>query len=200
LRYIADVTQKEVANADNYDKSLLTLSSALLGISLTFIDNVVPLGNALWKWALVASWACFALTILTVLASIMYGQHCLNQLAKSAKVYFLEHDKSSNGISENIRRRLFWFNCANGAIFFSGVVLMVVFVSVNILRGESVMNVEKKVNHPDQLNTRTQVASPFEQYSTAPKPEPKPAPKAGADQGGASAPAPSQGADSAQEK
>jgi len=75
LRFIEDTNKREMSNAETYDRALLTLSSVLLGLSLTFTQNVVPLHTASKLWLLIGSWALFATTIIIVMASFIYGQH-----------------------------------------------------------------------------------------------------------------------------
>ena len=61
-----------------YDKQLLTLSSAMLGVSLAFIKDVVQLRNAELLFVLYASWAAFGICILGVVFSFQLsirGQH-----------------------------------------------------------------------------------------------------------------------------
>jgi hypothetical protein len=58
---------------DNFDKSMLTLSSASLGVSLAFIKDTVPLDKAVWKPLLLASWVTFALCIVTTVVSFRFS-------------------------------------------------------------------------------------------------------------------------------
>ena len=47
------------SGSDNYDQSLLTLSSGALALSLAFIKDVVALKDAHHVWMLFASWFAF---------------------------------------------------------------------------------------------------------------------------------------------
>ena len=57
------------SGSDSFDKSMLTLSSGALGVSLAFIKDIVPLGQAVWRGLLVTSWIVFAVCILTTVMS-----------------------------------------------------------------------------------------------------------------------------------
>src|ERR1035437_8995153 len=56
-----------------YDKQLLTLSSAMLGVSLAFIKDVIQLHDAALMAVLYASWVAFGLCILGVLFSFQFS-------------------------------------------------------------------------------------------------------------------------------
>jgi heme exporter protein D len=57
----------------SFDKSMLTLSSGALGVSLAFIKDIVPLGTADWICLLKISWGAFALCILTTVVSFQFS-------------------------------------------------------------------------------------------------------------------------------
>ncbi len=64
-----DLLKRQLSNTENYDKSILTLSSAGLAISLTFLKTVVPLENAEYIWLVQFSWVFFLLSILLSLVA-----------------------------------------------------------------------------------------------------------------------------------
>ena len=61
------------SSSDSFDKSMLTLSSGALGVSLAFIKDIVPLGHAVWLGLLVTSWIVFAVCILTTVVSFQFS-------------------------------------------------------------------------------------------------------------------------------
>lgn len=135
FRYIEDADKREMANADTYDKSLLTLSSALLGISLTFTQNAVPLQTAHQIWCLIFAWGLFALTIIMVIVSIIYGQHCIKRLKDNARPYYLERKTEVNELSEEIYRSIRRLNTFSGVCFIVGVLMFTAFVGLNVYKG-----------------------------------------------------------------
>ena len=106
ISYIEDTNRREMANADAYDKALLTLSSVMLGISLTFTENVVSLQNANFIWLLLISWALFTFTIIIVILSFIYGQYQFGQLKEDAKKFFLDGQIELNEKSERARIKI----------------------------------------------------------------------------------------------
>lgn len=61
------------SGTDSFDKSMLTLSSGALAVSLAFIKDIVPLGTASWIWLLIVSWTAFALCIVTTVVSFLFS-------------------------------------------------------------------------------------------------------------------------------
>jgi hypothetical protein len=57
------------SGSDEFDKSILTYSSAGLGISLVFLKDIVPLANAVGLKLLYASWIAFGVAILVTVFS-----------------------------------------------------------------------------------------------------------------------------------
>ena len=69
-----ELSKIQTSNAENFDRSILTLSSAGLGISLVFLDKLINISNAQFKLLLYLAWILFVLTIITTLASYIMGQ------------------------------------------------------------------------------------------------------------------------------
>jgi hypothetical protein len=66
---IRQVWDDRQSSADSFDKSMMTLSSGALGVSLAFIKDIVPLERALWLNLLRVSWLAFAICIVITVLS-----------------------------------------------------------------------------------------------------------------------------------
>jgi len=144
-RYIKDLSIKQSENASQYDKALLTLSSAFLGLSITFINHVVPLKESKHLGLIFVAWTLFALTIILTIASFIYGQRVIRVLWGDAKQYFVncreQNDteleifycqKPLDEKSARLTKYLDRLNTSSGIFFIIGVVLIVLFVSLNL--------------------------------------------------------------------
>jgi hypothetical protein len=112
--------------ARKFDTHILTLAGGALGLSLTFIRNLIPSGQEPRAKALIISaWSCFGLTLLIILVSFM-----TSQAACEKEIIDLENRKP---ISNN-RWRIITkaFNILSIATFITGVVLFVIFAAVNL--------------------------------------------------------------------
>jgi hypothetical protein len=132
----ADLLKRQLSNAENYDKSILTLSSAALGFSLAFLKDFVPIESATWSRALYVSWYAFAAAIVVTVLSYVASQHGITHQLERATDYYQRRSEGA------LRRTLSailtdCLNYASGGLFIIGVVLTTVFVSLNLERGSS---------------------------------------------------------------
>lgn len=51
-----ELLAKQMSNSETYDRSMLSLSSAFLALSVTFIKDIVPVKESLCTWLLYLSW------------------------------------------------------------------------------------------------------------------------------------------------
>jgi hypothetical protein len=65
----AKLNKRELSNAENFDKSVLTYSSAGLAFSLAFLKDFLPIAKAVWGWLLYCSWGLFTLAIIITIIS-----------------------------------------------------------------------------------------------------------------------------------
>jgi len=61
------LTEGQVDQEKQFDKTALTVAAGSFGISFAFIDKVIPLNAAVYKPVLAAAWACFGVCILLLL-------------------------------------------------------------------------------------------------------------------------------------
>ena len=59
--------------AEQFDKTILTIASGALAISLAFIKNVIVNGSMQKGWLLVISWACLTACLIFILISFYFG-------------------------------------------------------------------------------------------------------------------------------
>jgi hypothetical protein len=144
------------SGTDSFDKSMLTLSSGALGVSLAFVKDIVPLGQAVWVWLLVTSWVAFSLCIVvTVLsfrvsiAALKEHRDALDNAAAS---------RQTKDIDQQTFHRALLKYCTNGAIFFFlvGLLFTMLFVCKNVLisRTSEAANGAKTNETPVVTNVR----------------------------------------------
>jgi hypothetical protein len=130
-----------------YDKQLLALSAAFLGVSLAFVKDVVPLHDAvhLWEfdWALGLFLACVCLVLGTFQYSIQ-GHFRLVEYWQLHEKALEETDEALAKINLELLALWDWLhgkeakirrlNWTSGALFVAGVMLLVIFVITNVTR------------------------------------------------------------------
>jgi hypothetical protein len=128
----SEASKRELSGSENFDKSVLTLSSAGLGLSLTFLKDFVQLSSATTKWALYGSWIAFTLATLGTMVSFICSGKAQRTQLKLAEDYYLHGDESA------LTRGNKWGACnsiLNGIAciaFTSALVLTVIFIWSNI--------------------------------------------------------------------
>lgn len=130
--YRSDLLKRELSNSENFDRSVLSLSSALLAASIAFIrPSDVGVGThhaAILAW----SWAALAVAIVSTMVSFLVSQRAINRQLKLADDYYLKNQEDAltavNGLAKWTER----LNIFAGAAFLAGVGLTVWFAILSI--------------------------------------------------------------------
>jgi len=120
-----------------YSKQLLSLSSAILAVSVAFLKNLITVKSAIWFPLLYTAWGLFAGTIFLTLIAIKIS-------IKAHKLYKEEIEKELAG--DDVPEKTTWRDWMVPALswltslcFVGGVVCLVVFAVKNVQR-ERVMS------------------------------------------------------------
>jgi hypothetical protein len=187
-----ELIAQQSSNSEAYDKAVLTLSSAFLGISLAFIKDFAgdtPLGCT---WLLVVSWGAFGFAIIAAVASFQVGNKAIEIQLERAERYYIQRDETAHS-KTRFAQWVDYVNWASGSLFVLGVFLTIVFVSINLhlLESHSVSRISKSgPTHahdaqPISNMTKVERAQPITsmpKVPQAPAPTPAPAPAKPADQ------------------
>ncbi len=114
----------------DYDKAVMALSGGALGVSMTFLKEVVIKQGIHGGCFLLSAWICWGLSVTCTLASFYTSAEALRKAVKQTddKAIYLE---VVGGRSNQTTKAL---NAAAGLLFFAGVVSIVVFVAQNLKR------------------------------------------------------------------
>lgn len=77
------------SGSDEFDKSILTYSSAGLGISLVFIKDIVPLVRVIDLPLLYASWIAFGVAIVVTIFSFQLSVKAQEKHVEHLRLYYL---------------------------------------------------------------------------------------------------------------
>lgn len=123
-----ELTVKQNSNSENYDKSILTLSSAGLGLSLAFIKDIVPLGQVDDRSLLLWSWAFFAVAIVITLCSFQFSQMAIQTAMSDAQKYYIGRQAEYQSRPNVWAKLTGILNWASGAFFIFAVIATACFV------------------------------------------------------------------------
>lgn len=121
-------------STDQFDKSLLTLSSGALALSLAFIKDLVPLKFAEGIFWLYTSWICFVLCIVVTLFSFSISVQALKLNLDYVQKYYIEK-KDEYFAKQNLwPKAVSWCSVLGGGFFLLGIICTMVFVFKNFRR------------------------------------------------------------------
>lgn len=138
----ADLLKRQLSNAENYDKAILSLSTMFLGFSFAFLKDFVPAHLAERLSLLYVSWGMLTAAVVTTVISFWVSQRAIDVQLKKAEDYYLRSDAGALQKSP-IAKITDWVNLAAGTFFILGVAFTTVFVVVNFERG-SIMSKDNK--------------------------------------------------------
>lgn len=120
---------------EDFDKTVLALSGGALGISITFVKDLLGPGTLACRGCLLTSWVCWGASVLTVLVSYYASQLTLNRAIKQ-----IDAGKRPPRPGGFFRVLTLTLNALGGLLFVAGLVLLIIFVSQNL----EVINVRQK--------------------------------------------------------
>lgn len=135
--HVAEINKREVSSSENFDKAVLTFSSAGLALSVGFLKDFVPIQSASAPWTLYWSWALFTAATCATIISFLVSSRALEAEKSRAYAYYMQGDDDA------LRRGNLWdrgtrvLNYASAASFLLAMVLSVVFISINLERGSA---------------------------------------------------------------
>ena len=133
-----EVEKRLVSNADNFDKGILSYSSAGLALSLGFLKDFVPIADARLPWLLYSSWALFVLAVLITLLSYLTSQRAQHRQLDISSKYNLEmRDEALDEVNWPAQLTE-WGSYGAGMFFVAAIVGSTLFVALNLNQGPKV--------------------------------------------------------------
>ena len=88
--YRDELLKRDLSNTESYDKAVLFLPSAALGVSTSTIDTFVPLDTAHQLILLKSGWALLTFTVIFSLAAHLISNKAIKIEIEHAEKYYLE--------------------------------------------------------------------------------------------------------------
>jgi hypothetical protein len=135
-----ELLKRDLSNTENYDKSILTLSAASLGLSLTAIRFIVPLETANYMWLIKSGWLLLLGSIISSLVAFLVSNRAISVQIANAEDYYIKCIREAFD-RKNIYLRINAFlNYVTGLMFAVALTAIVAFVTLNINSGETPMS------------------------------------------------------------
>lgn len=129
--YVTEANKRELLGTDNFDKSILTLSSAGLGLSVSFLKDFVG-GTVLLPWCLYVSWMMFGIATLSTMASFMVSGKALEYQKELAYKAYMQGKADAFETPNRWNQATNGLNWASASAFFLALTLTIVFVIINL--------------------------------------------------------------------
>ena len=160
-----ELVSSQRSNSENFDKSILTLSSAGIGITVSFLSNIINISEASVIFLLYLSWFLFCAAIISTILSFLNSQRGIKLQLEYAEKYYLdgkeEYLKKNNKFAARVEKLNIW----SARSFISAIIFLVIFVIINITIGANkVSNNEQKkptiLNEGNEINKLQKVVKP----------------------------------------
>lgn len=184
--FLAETHKRELSGSENFDKSILTLSSAGLGLSLTFLKDFAPVGHAVltWgPWLLYASWVAFTFATLSTMSSFLVSGKALHYHKDIAYRFYIEGEDSVFDAPNPWNAWTVRLNYASAGTFFTALILTTAFVIIT-LQGNYMTTGQYKPQSPIPLEKKGATVPTMQRPAASPAPAPPPAPPSSAQSGG----------------
>jgi hypothetical protein len=141
LEYRASIIPIRQKSQEEIDKQVLTISSAALGLSLTFYKDVLAKQIVIHGWILLAAWVFWIVAIGSVVFSMYLSSEVVRKRVKSideALEKATEEDEVEldlSGPGAGMLRLLRFTNLVNLATFFAGILSFALVLLLNISLG-----------------------------------------------------------------
>jgi hypothetical protein len=132
--------QAGIRSIESFDRAMLTLVAGALGLSLLLLEKVL-LHPILCTCLLVSSWIAMASSLLCVIVSFLLSRKSLDTLRQRLDADFRDdppkEDAGRGEPANYYALAVTWLNWLSIATFIVGVVLLILFCTVNLSREPS---------------------------------------------------------------
>ncbi len=133
LEYRKHLWEAGKSASDNTDKAILTLSAGALALSMTFLKDIVPLKDVIELHLIITAWVSFGSSISCVLFSQYESRRAIEVQQQRLESHIAKDYESANLPNPHTEKTK-KLNIAAGALFVAGLILTILFTSLNVKR------------------------------------------------------------------
>lgn len=152
--FVAEIHKRELSASENFDKSVLTFSSAGLALSIGFLKDFMPIQAASQSWTLYLSWTLFTVATCSTMVSFLVSGQALAEQKKLAFRFYIERNEAAFSEANNWNWVTQGLNYLSGGAFLLALILTVIFISINLEKGSTMKQLE------NNFKTSMSVATP----------------------------------------
>lgn len=140
----SDLLKRQLSNSENADRAILSVSTAALGFSLAFLNDIVSLQGAMLFYLPYVSWALFVLAIVVTLSSFFTSQKAIDAQLDIAHKYYIDRDDTAAKQGSKYAKATDILNKFGALLLVAGLLVTCMFVGINLWKGKPVS--DKKIN------------------------------------------------------
>ncbi|MBI3532207.1 MAG: hypothetical protein HY068_07020 [Burkholderiales bacterium] len=169
--YMAEIHKRELSGIEHFDKAILTLSSAGLGVSVALLKDVIPLDHATFLPILYASWGMFIVSIVSTLASFLVSGKALDHQKQLAERAYRQGDEAAFSEPNRLDRWTRKLNYTSAISFVVALLLTPAFVIINL---EKTPMATTNTPAPGSQSQKGATVPPMQRPASQPAPAPAP--------------------------
>jgi hypothetical protein len=115
-----------------FNTSIVSSSAGAFGISFAFINTIVPIAGAAFKYLLIASWGCFALCLCIMITSFLLSSY--NHYLACRDIFNSMQDRyeGKRPVAKPRGRYIVATNFISVFLFIGGILCLIGFVLLNV--------------------------------------------------------------------
>ncbi len=133
ILYVEELKRLTEGAADasrSLDRTLITLSSGALGLSITFVRFLAPTPHHIW--VLAGAWICFGATLILMLISFLMSRKAFEKAVKSLNLVYEKQDSEARKINHWQSKWIDRFNLLSTISFIIGAIMLASFTWINL--------------------------------------------------------------------
>ena len=131
-KYRDDMLKRQLSNSENYDKALLSLSTAGLALSISAIKFIIDLKTVDNLLLLKISWFLFFVVIATTIIAYLIGNAAITKQLKLAEDYYINRLVHAQTQKNWLASFNSFLNVFTGIVFVIAIFLTIFFITINI--------------------------------------------------------------------
>jgi hypothetical protein len=147
--FVAELDKRQLSGSENFDKSVLTLSSAGLGLSISFLKDFAAFKSVELSWMLYTSWGLFTLATVCTMFSFLASGWAMEAHKGLARRAYMEGDENAFDVQSGWGRLTGLLNITSAVAFMFALIATVVFITTNIESKSMATGINRPVNTPD---------------------------------------------------
>jgi hypothetical protein len=127
-KYRDDLLQGEQKSQEDFDKTVISLSSGALAFSMAFVKNIAGEPPYSASWSFLCAWLCWTASLIVVLVSFFLSVYAFRLTLSQIDKQTIYQEKPGKRVSTIVE----CLNVLGGIFFLTGIVLMALFIWRNM--------------------------------------------------------------------